>query len=75
MQRTALWGAEPEGHRPARRAAPEGSRRAGEYALQAMANDGSDSFEEAGRHIVIRRRTDDGWKIVWEIWNLDETME
>jgi hypothetical protein len=40
-----------------------------------MAKDGSDSFEEARKHIVIRRRTDDGWKIVWEIWNLDETME
>lgn len=47
----------------------------GEYTLEATAKDGSESFEEAGKHIVVRQRTDDGWKVVWEIWNLDEAME
>ncbi len=44
----------------------------GEYTLEAVAKDGSGSFQEVGKHIVIRRKTASGWRVVWEIWNLDE---
>lgn len=44
----------------------------GQYTLSVSAKDGSESWEEAGKHIVVRRRAADGWRVVWEIWNLDD---
>lgn len=47
----------------------------GAYTLTATAKDGDGGFEEAGKHIVVRRKDGDGWKVVWEIWNVDAPTE
>lgn len=47
----------------------------GRYTMRATAKDGVESLEESGKHVVVRKRTDDGWRIVWEIWNLDAPTE
>jgi hypothetical protein len=27
---------------------------------------------EAGKHIVVRQKFGNAWKVVWEIWNFNE---
>jgi ketosteroid isomerase-like protein len=39
------------------------------YTWSANARDGSGGFSETGRHIVIRKRVNGAWKVLWEIWN------
>ncbi len=44
----------------------------GQYTMAFTPKDGSDPFNETGKHIVVRRKSDDGWQVVREIWNTDE---
>jgi len=44
----------------------------GQYTMTFDPHDGSDDFDEAGTHILVRQLIDGEWKIVWEIWNTDE---
>jgi ketosteroid isomerase-like protein len=43
----------------------------GRYELSSTAKAGGPPTIERGKHIVVRRRLPDGWKIAWEIWNTD----
>jgi ketosteroid isomerase-like protein len=41
------------------------------YSFSATALDGSGSFSETGKHIVIRKWDGTSLRILWEIWNQD----
>ena len=41
----------------------------GTYELSIRPKNGTPGTSERGKHIVVRRRTDEGWQIQWEIWN------
>lgn len=43
----------------------------GRYELTVQPRGGVEPTQETGKHIVIRRRVGDAWKVVWEIWNTD----
>jgi len=47
----------------------------GRYEFSMVPRTGGESHRESGKHIVVRRRTDDGWKIQWEIWNTDAPVK
>lgn len=47
----------------------------GAYDLSIAPKAGGRPTSEHGKHIVIRRRFPDGWKIQWEIWNTDTAPE
>lgn len=44
----------------------------GLYEMTMTPKAGGDSFIETGRHIVVYKKGDNGWKHVWEIWNSDQ---
>lgn len=46
----------------------------GTYALTATPKSTGAAIHERGKHIVIRRKVGDVWKIRWEIWNTDAPL-
>lgn len=43
------------------------------YEATISPKDGAATIKEAGKHIVVYRRQNDGsWKVFWEIWNSDK---
>ena len=43
------------------------------YEATIRPRDGRAAVHEAGKHVVVYRRQQDGsWKVFWEIWNSDE---
>lgn len=44
----------------------------GRYTLATTPRDGGTIVSEAGKHVVVRHRVGDAWKIHWEIWNTDQ---
>lgn len=43
----------------------------GRYELSVVPKAGGPAVNEVGKHIVVRRRVEGGWKVQWEIWNAD----
>lgn len=44
----------------------------GQYMMTFTPKDGSEPFDEVGKHIVVRRKSGDTWQVVREIWNTNE---
>ena len=42
----------------------------GEYTMTVVPADGSGAFVETGKHMITRRKIDDAWVSVMEIWNI-----
>ncbi|MFQ5856965.1 MAG: YybH family protein [Anaerolineae bacterium] len=42
------------------------------YTMTLTPKAGGDTVTEVGKHIVIRQKVGDEWKVLWEIWNSDE---
>lgn len=43
------------------------------YAMTLTPKAGGEPMTEVGKHIVVRQKSGDEWKVVWEIWNSDES--
>ena len=41
------------------------------YTMELIPKDGGDTINEAGKHVVVRQKVGDDWKVLWEIWNSD----
>ena len=44
----------------------------GQYTMMITPKDDSEPINEAGKHIVVRRKSGDTWQVIREIWNTDE---
>lgn len=41
------------------------------YTMELTPKAGGETMTEVGKHIVVRQKIDDEWKVLWEIWNGD----
>lgn len=41
------------------------------YTMLLTPKAGGDTVTEVGKHIVVRQKVGDKWKVLWEIWNSD----
>ncbi|MFC1712923.1 YybH family protein [Candidatus Poribacteria bacterium] len=44
----------------------------GRYTMTLTPKAGGETITEVGKHVMVRQKIGDEWKIVWEIWNTDE---
>ena len=41
------------------------------YTMELIPKAGGDTIKEVGKHLVVRQKVGDEWKVLWEIWNSD----
>ena len=44
------------------------------YTMELTPKTGGDTMTEVGKHVVVRQQVGDEWKVLWEIWNQDESL-